>query len=312
MPRVSQPESRRHRKHRGDYEGDEYRKSRHGLRTRTKILLLATPVFLIILGTFLFVLLADTDRVEEKTAHIPTTTQFKKAFISRMEPLSRKDSVTMVGQALLLRDVGKVGDYFRTGSANPASVISFLEGMAKSDGPVKNLEWFSSLNHNGLLIEAVSIRTVNGNTPKERLALMTPDTEGNWKIDFDAFARTVRPSWDLLINPNSSGGLVRVSIKDDNYYNRAFSDDTTWTCYQGVSADTDMQLYCYCKRNSPQHKALKQILANNRTENGDSSLARVVLELRRVENCDARQFEVSNVVAEDWIVSSVQFDDHFR
>jgi len=265
-----------------------------------------------ILGAFWYWLLSEKNRSENESVLIPEPLQIKDRVVSKFDPPSKEDSINKVRQGLLIREAGKVGDYFRTGSTNPASVITFLEGMAKTDGPVIGLEWLGSLNHNGTLTESVTIRTTDGKNPKERLALLTPDDKGEWKIDFDAFARAVRPSWNNILEPNSSGGLVRVYISSDSYYNRAFGDDSVWSCYQATSPDTDVRLLCYCKRNSPQHKAIKRILANDLTDKTTQEPVRMVLELQRVKDSDTRQFEISGVLAEDWIVSAKPYDDRFK
>lgn len=311
MPRKSNSRTKRHWKHRGNYDGEDGR-SRRRHRTRIGLLVLGITTSIIVLGLFCFSLLSEKNPSGGDALQIPETSQPRERVISQFDSPSKENSLNKVRQALLIRDAGKVGDYFRTGSTNPASVIAFLEGMAKTDGPVIGIEWLSSLDHNGHPAEAVSIRTTDGKTQKERLALITPDDKGKWKIDFDAFARTVKPSWNNLLDPSSSGGEVRVYISSNSYYKQAFGDDSVWSCYQATSPDTDVPLLCYCKRNSQQHKAIKRILANDQGDHPKSEAARVVLELRRVGNSDARQFEITRVLAEDWIVSSIPYDEQFK
>jgi hypothetical protein len=56
---------------------------------------------------------------------------------------------------------------------------------------------------------------------------------------------------------------------------------------------------------SPQAAALKSIFAQ------EAKLHRVALELRRVEGAGTRQFEISRVLAEDWVMGEVPFDERF-
>ena len=311
MPRKWPSRSRRHRKHGEDYDGADGRVRRKN-RTHAKLLVLGITTSILILGALCLWLLSQRNRADADYMQIPESPPHRERVISQFDSPSKEDSLNKVRQALLIRDTGKVGAYFRTGATNPTSVIAFLEGMAKTDGPVNGLEWLCSLDHNGILTEAVTIRTTDGTTAQERLALLTPDDKGVWKIDFDAFARTVRPSWKNLLDPNSAGGLVRVYIRSDNYYNRSFGDDSVWSCYQATSPDTDVSLLCYCKRNSPQHKAIKKILADDQSDRTTPEPVRVVMELRRMADSDPRQFEISGVLAEDWIVSSRPYDARFK
>jgi hypothetical protein len=41
---------------------------------------------------------------------------------------------------------------------------------------------------------------------------------------------------------------------------------------------------------------------------GTNGLKRVTLEIRRVANSESRQFEISRVLAEDWVLSAIPFD----
>lgn len=275
------------------------------------MLVLGTSAAVILFGV-LGLWLMDRSTEGDDARQIPDAPRFKEPAASRFASPSKDESVSKVREALLIRDSSKVTQYFRTGPTKPTSVITFLEGMAKLDGPIIGFDWYGSLDHNGLLTEAVAIRTLNGNVPKVRLALLTPDDAGNWQIDFDALARTVRPSWNDLLDPKSAGGVVRVMIKRDSYFNRAFSNDSVWSCYEAISPDTEVQLMCYSKRNSPQDQAIQRILASDETITGTSLPVRVTLELRRVEDSDARQFEISGVLAEDWILSSAPFDERFK
>ena len=46
----------------------------------------------------------------------------------------------------------------------------------------------------GLLMEGVLVVYPGKERTMERLAFSTPDAAGIWKLDFDAFARSVTPS----------------------------------------------------------------------------------------------------------------------
>ena len=130
--------------------------------------------------------------------------------VSRFESPSQQVALDWVKRALLIRESGKVAEFFRLGSASPAEVVDFLRDMEAVDGAVTGYDWLSSMDANGLLLDGVVVNTKLGDKPRNRLALLTPDEKGRWKIDFDAFARTVKPSWsELMAGTAGAGSGVR-------------------------------------------------------------------------------------------------------
>jgi hypothetical protein len=133
----------------------------------------------------------------------------KNRNISAFESPSEQAALDLVKQALALRDPALVEKYFHPGAAGPAAVTAFLSGMEEQDGAVTGCQWLSSMDANGLLIDGVLVSTSKDDVPRNRLALLTPDDKGVWKIDFDAFARTVKPSWDGLLSAEGGQGVAR-------------------------------------------------------------------------------------------------------
>ena len=202
-----------------------------------------------------------------------------------------------------------------TGSAEPAAVIAFLTDMTARDGEVTGYQWLSSMDANGLLLDGVLVSMSKDGVPRNRLALLTPDEHGVWKIDFDAFARTVKPSWDELLGEDGGKGLVRVMIAKDSYYNGPFKDDGEWVSYGMASPDTEVILMGYCRKDSPQERAMERILTNREAEAGTDArlkLNRVTLRVRRPEAAEMRQFEITRVLAEDWVLGDMPFDAAFK
>ena len=95
---------------------------------------------------------------------------------------------------------------------------------------------------------------------------------------------------------------MRVSLAQDRYYNGPFADDTKWVAYGMVSPDMNDLLVGYCVRDSPQHRALELMWLNDQIE-----VLRATLEIRRVEGAERRQFEISQVLAEDWVMAEETF-----
>jgi hypothetical protein len=215
---------------------------------------------------------------------------------SKFPSPGREDALRMVEQALTNRDPGKVASLFRNGGASGDEILNFLKGMEARDGPIQRYDWLSSMDHDGLLVEGVLVVAKGGDRPVERLALLTPDAEGNWKMDFDAFARTVTPSWDELLVKGADRAIVRVFVGKDVYYNGVFRDESQWVCYGMVSPDTDEILRGYCRVGSKEAESMKKLFSEG------VKTGRATLEIRRVSGGEPRQFEITRVLAKDWIV----------
>ena len=113
---------------------------------------------------------------------------------SRFPSPSRQEALHLVKRALSNRDPLHVRDYFREGGAGSAEILAFLVAAEERDGPAERYEWLSCMDVGGLLMEGVLVVYPGKERPMERLAFLTPDAAGNWKLDFDAFARSVTPS----------------------------------------------------------------------------------------------------------------------
>lgn len=236
----------------------------------------------------------------------------EKRVVSRFESPSEEVALGLVKHALLIRDPGQVTEFFHPGSASSEAVVDFLRDMEAVDGVLTGCDWLSSMDANGLLLDGVAVNTKDGDKPRNRMALLTPDETGRWKIDFDAFARTVKPAWSELMAMTSGQGLVRVMVVKDHYYNGPFRDETRWSCYGMASPDLDVVLLGYCRQGSPQAAALERIVANGNLRSGESGLKRVTLEIRRTAGAETRQFEITRVFAEEWVLSARAFDENFK
>jgi hypothetical protein len=232
--------------------------------------------------------------------------------VPRFESPTEEVAMARVTQALKIRDPGKVAEFFRMGSASPEVVVRFLSGMKELDGAITRCDWRSSMDANGLLLDGVVVNTRKEGKRRNRLAFLTPDQNGQWKIDFDAFARTVNPLWGELFETSADQGVVRILFAKDNYYNGPFSDEGKWVCYGMASPDLESGLLGYCRKGSPQAVAMARINWFAGMTPGNGRLQRATLEIRRVEGAASRQFEITRVLAEDWVMSAVPFDQQFQ
>lgn len=219
---------------------------------------------------------------------------------------SETDALALVKRALSIREPEKVAGFFRPGAASPQEVVNFLSGMESMDGAIENYTWLSSMDANRLSIDGVLVSFKSSEKQKSRLALLTPDATGTWKIDFAALARTVQPSWNAILETGAVLAQVRVYIAKDIYYNGAFRDDKQWVCYRMASPDTEEMLLAYCKVGSRQAAALSWMFSK------EAKMTRATLEIRRVEGAESRQFEIVKVIAEDWVADKVPFDESFN
>lgn len=216
---------------------------------------------------------------------------------SKFPSPSREQALDLVRRALANVDPEKVESYFRTGTATRAEILDFLKSSGPRDGPMVSCEWLSSMDVDGLLMEGVLVVYKGWEKPVERLAFLTPDSAGRWKLDFDAFARSVRPSWKELLENGAEQALVRVFVGRDVYYNGPFSDEKEWVCYCIASPDNDELLRGYCRVGSPLAAAMEELLKE------EHRYSRATLEIRRVKEGGDRQFEITRLVAKDWVVA---------
>ncbi len=291
------------------------RKTHSGKPQRRKVILAWTAVLVAavlgVLAVFFWSWLRTQIGRDSLTAEEQAAALVKSRNVSAFDSPSEEVALDLVKQALALRDPAMMDRYFRPGSAEPAAVIAFLTGMEARDGEVTGFQWLSSVDANGLLMDGVLVNTSKDGVPHNRLALLTPDEAGVWKIDFDAFARTVKPSWEELLAAGGGQGLARVIVARDSYYNGPFKDEAAWVSYGMVSPDTTEIMLGYCRKDSPQARAMELIVSS---ADGDERrrLNRATLELRRPEGAENRQFEITRVLAEDWVLGAKPFDATFK
>jgi hypothetical protein len=253
------------------------------------------------------------NRGQLKASASSATPEYKARITSLFPSPSEDEALELVKQAMQAKTPDEVQHYFGLNGERPETILSFLKTMAKEDGPIRGYHWLSSIDSSDLLIDGVRVLLGDKIPQKDRIAMLTPNDEGIWKVDFHSFARTCSLPLGEVIRPDSKGGKVRVIIFPDTYYNAAFADETQWSCFQLLSPDEDTTLLGYCRVNSPQHKALVEVVARaTHRSRIDQRPPRGFLEIERVEGGEPRQFEITRVLAEDWLESPTPFDEKFR
>ncbi len=233
----------------------------------------------------------------KEQASAEATTPLPDRIRSRFPSPTAEKAVQLVKVAMACRDPEKISSFFRLGGATPTEVIDFLKDSEASQGPVKDWKWYGSADANKLQLDHVLLIYESLEKPVQRLAILTPDTKGEWQIDFAAFALIMKPTWSELLDGTAKRGVARVSLEVYTYFNGPFSNDQEWLCYQISTQDLEDPLRGYCKVGSTTAASIAKIFRDGK------KVARGTVELQRVEGSERRQFEITRLVAEDWAVS---------
>lgn len=292
--------------------------SSSGLAARRKVVMWVWSVALVavsvlIIGVFmLFWLRSRKSQDGDPSSAANAANEDQIRVLSKFNSPTETEALDLVKRALAVRDPGKVGSMFRLGEAGADEVVSFLSTSGERDGKLDRMDWLSSMDVSGQQADGVLVVYAGKERAIERLAFLVPDDAGVWKVDFESFARTSRPKWSDLTDGRAERARVRVLVGRDAYFNGPYLDENRWMCYGMVSADANgmksediLLLHGYCRVNSPQAKALEKIFSmGNRT-------TRATLELRRTEGAESKQFEISRVLSEDWVLSPKPYDERF-
>lgn len=258
-----------------------------------------------ILGLAVFFWLRSmSDRAQDTTEKDRIAEESRTRKTSEFKSPSQPDALVLVREALAVRHPDEVAAVIRLGSMTPEEVVNKLRAITKEDGEIVGMVWLSSIDKNGMSLEGVEVTYAGTAKKVKRLAVLTPDARGVWKLDFPAFVRQVEPAWEKLLDGEESVGVVRVSVARDRYYNGPFQDEGVWAAYGMVSPDMAELLVGYCKRDSNQYRAMELMWSNE-----DNLVIRATLEIQRVEGGDRRQFEITRVWAEDWVMGERPFDE---
>lgn len=215
-------------------------------------------------------------------------------------------SLEFVKAALSNHDPGRTTDFFKLpGDKTPDDAISILVGIGDREGTVSKTDWLGTAFANGSFMNQVVVHMEKDGRSVNRLAQLVPQADGEWRIDFDSFIRATSAEWESILSGKSPFSTVRVFVALDNYYNGVFSEDGVWQAYALVSPDTEEILYAYTKRDTPQFRAMGKILES------DEPLHRATLEITTLPGSGKRQFQISRVFAENWVVGENPFDESF-
>lgn len=313
MPGTGLPkgERRRRRRNDGGESSGEVRQGGKAQEWRRKVILiwsvLLSGVVLVILGISVWLWIIPNMQAKKNVTNGQSIQLEREKFIKPAIPsLPEEEAIALVKHALAVREPERVLEYFRPGTSSPGQIVDFLKSLDEIDGKLSRVELLGSIDGNAMTIDGLVATFKGKDKPRNRVAMLTPDDGGNWKVDYDAFARTATPSWNEFLEKGAKSAQVRIYAAADSYYNGVFMDETQWICYGIASPDTESILMAYCRRNSPQAAAMASIFKKG------AKLNRATLEIRRVEGAESRQVEISRVMAEDWVLGATPFEDRFK
>lgn len=281
------------------------RVSLHGRIAWRWTLVIGALTLLALGGVFAGWVVANRDRNRDTSTQDQQAAAERVRKVTAFEPPSREETLAMTRKVLALREPGDVDAIIRRGAMSTEEVIRTLAALPQTDGDLVEESWIGSVDTNGLQLEGVELVFGDPVRPKLRLAFFTPDPRGVWRMDFPAFARPAVPPWERLLADRSiTTAVVRVSVVPDNYFNGPFASEDEWESYGLVSLDTETLPVGYCRHGSPQSRTLRRA-----GERAARPAVRVTLQLSRVEGSDLRQFEISRVLAEDWVLGDLPADE---
>jgi hypothetical protein len=227
----------------------------------------------------------------------------KRVKMPELDPAQAQD---LVESALSNRDPDLVPTYFRLGDISDSEeALAALEAAVERDGPVSGKQWLGQRFSNGQTIGEVVVFMDNDGRQVNRLAQLTFDPSGSWRIDLDSYLRHTSPDWETIVSGKSDTSIVRVFLATDTYYNGIYSNESKWKAFALASPDVEEILYGYAERGSPQDRALTQILAS------EEKFHRATLQIKMHPGSGSRQFRVSRVVADNWVIGEQDFDELF-
>ncbi len=231
---------------------------------------------------------------------------FEKEENSDLPDLKSDEAISIVTQALANRDPSLIQNFFILGKDHdPEQAMAELIRIMDAEGEMSRTEWLGLKFPNGSTVMQVMVYTAIDGKENARIAEFAPGSDGKWRIDLDAYLRKCVPPLEDVVSGKSETSLVRVFVAEDSFYHGMYYDETEWKVYGLASPDIADILYAYVKRGSSQDKALRRIIDT------DESLHRATLSIIKHPNSGPRQFEITRVIAENWIIGEKDFDESF-
>lgn len=233
----------------------------------------------------------------------------------------KQEALALIRSAVMLQDPAWLRDHFHLGECESAEAMDFLRRLRADMGDDMQFRWVGDIGRGAQPLAAALI-SPNQPSSQLRLAILTPDDQGSWKLDFGALACVTSPSWETLMEGGAVAATARVVFRPDSYYNGHFLEQD-WICHRLSSPNSTEVIYGYCRRQSAQHIALESILERSRPaqaseplhpeqENRPEPGHRAILQLKGTPEAIGKQYEITRVMASDWVEESQPYDLRFK
>lgn len=247
---------------------------------------------------------AEASTLEESSRRLANAFSDQKTV--ELPTIGEVEALAIVRAAFANADPQAMARHFILGeNGDPSQALSELAATKGKEGDISSYRWMGEKYVNGGVIGEVVTHRRNGDERSKRLAQLVIGADGKWRIDLDSYLRKCDPSWPQIISGESPISLIRIFVAPDTYYNGIYSEEAQWRVYALVSPDATAPIFGYAKRGSAQDKALRQILRSG----GD--VHRATVEIIANPEAGERQFEISGVLAESWVMRGTRFDESF-
>lgn len=237
---------------------------------------------------------------------------------AQVPSLPSDEALSMVERMLSAKKAMDLEGLIRPGELSIYEAFDFLEKLRSQGTSIPLPQWFGAVDSLSVPIELV---TINYSDSVRRTALFTLDRHGDWKLDFDAFAELCIPDFSALLEGREDEGLLRVHLSKDSYFNAYFADENEWDCFLLKHPRIDTNLYGYCKRGSRAHSAMMALYqralqhaslddaAAGRRSPSSPAESRATVYVKHPTGAEARQFEITHVISDDWVISDKPLDE---
>ncbi len=237
--------------------------------------------------------------------------------VDQVPPPKPSVQENVVRSFLNARTPEAIAPLIRKSDQDMPTILAKLAKLEERDGRVKRVRHSGGLSSKCLRSEGVVVEFEGG---RNRLAILSPDDAGQWRVDFDGFDRYLSAGIDEILSGKALDARVRFFVSADSYYNTRFKDDEKWACYGIASPDSDQLMFGYVLRGSAQQTALDSVITTkaalraerNRISSGRGTSKRMILDIRHHPDGEARQFEILRVLSDEWAMGPVAMDEIVR
>ena len=234
------------------------------------------------------------------------------------QPMNTKDfgldsTIDLVTRALSVASPDEVSRFFHLNGLDETEAFDYLQGL---NIPSREQLRFTSLSkgQGSRGYDGVMLEWQDGFKRQIRTLAVTRNAEGELKVDYDAFAHRCEPAWNVMVS-EQKGGKARVIFSKDNYYNGKYQEKD-WLCYRLRNLGSEQDIYGYVRKDTPQENAFEEIIRNVNAENvrkdrDGNAFFYAYLQIEKQSGSLDRQYEISRVLAGDWVVTDTALDETF-